>query len=102
MTNLVLHCGARSVDRRAIEVAATPAGSPTWVPVPHHRLLEQVESTLVTSGMTVVNQAHALWQDGLRYFGLLEVTNGQPHSDYGLVIGLRNSHDKSFPATIRT
>ncbi len=100
MTNLVLHCGARSVDRRAIEVAATPAGSPTWVPVPHHRLLGQVESTLVTSGMTVVNQAHALWQDGLRYFGLLEVTNGQAHTDYGLVIGLRNSHDKSFPAAI--
>jgi hypothetical protein len=100
MTNLVLHCGARSVDRRAIELAATPAGSPTWVPVPHHRLLEQVESTLVTSGMTVVNQAHALWQDGLRYFGLLEVSNGQPHADYGLVIGLRNSHDKSFPAAI--
>jgi hypothetical protein len=100
MTNLVLHCGARSVERRAIEVAETPAGSSTWVPVPHHRLLEQVESTLVAGGMTVVNQAHALRQDGLRYFGLLEVTNGQTHDDYGLVIGLRNSHDKSFPAAI--
>jgi hypothetical protein len=100
MTNLVLHCGARSVERQAIEFADTPAGSPTWVPVPHHRLLEQVESTLVAGGMTVVNQAHALWQDGLRYFGLLEVMNGQTHDDYGLVIGLRNSHDKSFPAAI--
>jgi hypothetical protein len=100
MTNLVLHCGARSVERRAIEVANTPAGSPTWVPVPHHRLLEQVESTLLADRMTVINQAHALWQDGLRYFGLLEVTNGQAHDDYGLVIGLRNSHDKSFPAAI--
>jgi Domain of unknown function (DUF932) len=100
MTNLVLHCGARSVERRAIEDADTPPGSSTWVPVSHHRLLEQVESTLVTSGMTVVNEAHALWQDGLRYFGLLEVANGEAHADYGLVIGLRNSHDKSFPAAI--
>jgi hypothetical protein len=100
MTNLVLHCGARSVERRAIELANTPAGSPTWVPVPHHRLLEQVESTLVGGGMAVVNQAHALWQDGLRYFGLLEVTNVRTQDDYGLVIGLRNSHDKSFPAAI--
>jgi len=50
--------------------------------------------------MTVANEAHALWNDGLRYFGLLEVTNGQLHDDYGLVIGLRNSHDKSFPAAI--
>jgi hypothetical protein len=62
--------------------------------------LEQVESTLAGSGMTVANEAHALWSDGLRYFGLLEVTNGRPHDDYGLVIGLRNSHDKSFPAAL--
>jgi hypothetical protein len=70
------------------------------VPIPHHRLLEQVESTLVASGMSVANEAHALWSDGLRYFGLLEVTNGQAHEDYSLVIGLGNSHDKSFPAAI--
>jgi hypothetical protein len=100
MVNLVLHCGARHVERPAVEEAQTPAASTTWVPVPHHRLLEQVESTLVAGGMSVANEAHALWNDGLRYFGLLEVTNGQPHDDYGLVIGLRNSHDKSFPAAI--
>ena len=52
MLNLVLHCGARHVERRAVEEAATPAASPTWVPVPHHRLLEQVEETLTGSGMT--------------------------------------------------
>ena len=100
MVNLVLHCGARHVERRAVEAADTPSASATWVPVPHHRLLEQVESTLAAGGMTVANEAHALWSDGLRYFGLLEVTNGEPHEDYGLVIGLRNSHDKSFPAAI--
>jgi Domain of unknown function (DUF932) len=100
MVNLVLHCGARHVERRAIEQANTPASSPTWVPIAHSRLLEQVETTLTASGMTVANEAHALWNDGLRYFGLLEVTSGQPHDDYGLVIGLRNSHDKSFPAAI--
>jgi hypothetical protein len=100
MVNLVLHCGARHVERRAVEKATTPAASETWVPVPHHRLLEQVESTIVSSGLRVVNEAHALWSEGLRYFGLLEVTNGHAHEDYGLVIGLRNSHDKSFPAAI--
>jgi hypothetical protein len=63
-------------------------------------MLQQVEETLTGNGMTVVNQAHALWHQGLRYFGLLEVTNGSPNGDYGLVIGLRNSHDKTFPAAI--
>jgi hypothetical protein len=100
MTDLVLHCGARHVERGAVVAAATPAASETWVPIAHHRLLELVEATLAASGMNVANEAHALWSDGLRYFGLLEVTNGRPHEDYGLVIGLRNSHDKSFPAAI--
>lgn len=100
MVNLMLHCGARHAERGAVAAAVTPRPSATWVPVPHHRLLEQIESTVVASGMTVVNQAHALWNDGLRYFGLLEVTNGQAHHDYGLVIGIRNSHDRSFPAAI--
>jgi hypothetical protein len=100
MLNLCLHCGGRHVDRAKIEKAATPAASDTWVPVPHHRLLEQVESTIVASGLSIVSEAHALWGEGARYFGLLEVANGQVHDDYGLVIGLRNSHDKSFPASI--
>ena len=100
MVNLVLHCGARHVERDAVEMAKTPAPSATWMPVAHHRILEQVEATLRSGGMMVTNEAHALWQDGLRYFGLLEVTNGQPHDDYGLVVGLRNSHDKTFPAAI--
>jgi hypothetical protein len=100
MLNLVLHCGGQHVEREMVEHAPTPAASSTWVPVPHHRMLEQVEETLTGNGMTIVNQAHALWHDGLRYFGLLEVTNGFSSDDYGLVIGLRNSHDKTFPAAI--
>ena len=100
MANLVLHCGARAVERQAVAEAPTPAPSDTWVPIAHHRLLDLVESTLTDSGMTVANEAHALWSDGLRYFGLLEVTNGRAPEDYARVIGLRNSHDKSFPAAI--
>jgi hypothetical protein len=100
MVNLVLHCGAQHVERRAVVEAQTPAASSTWVPIAHHRLLEQVEDTLAAGGMTVACEAHALWHGGQRYFGLLEVTNSHAHEDYGLVIGLRNSHDKSFPAGI--
>jgi hypothetical protein len=48
----------------------------------------------------VVQEAHGLWRDGLRYFGLMEVRNGHNADDFGLVVGLRNSHDKSFPAAL--
>src|SRR3954468_18746666 len=100
MVNLILHCGAKNVPRSTVEKASTPAASATWVPVPHGRFLEQVETTISGNGLAVVNQAHALWNDGARYFGLLEVANGESHDDYAIVIGLRNSHDKSFPASI--
>jgi hypothetical protein len=55
MVNLVLHCGARHVERRAVEKAVTPTASETWVPIAHHRLLDLVESTLTNSGMTINN-----------------------------------------------
>ncbi|MCY2928609.1 MAG: DUF932 domain-containing protein [Planctomycetota bacterium] len=98
MLNLILHCGSRQADRQQVEHSPTPAGTPTWVPIPHHRLLERVESSLTATGLRIINQAHALSADRLRYFGLLEVVNGDNHGDYGLVVGVRNSHDKQFPA----
>ena len=48
--------------------------------------------------MRVISEAHGLSADGLRYFGLMEVANCQQTQDYAYVLGLRNSHDKRFPA----
>ncbi len=96
MLNLCLHSGAQHVERDAVWSCPTPARTDSWVPVPHQKLLSLVEGTLEGSGLHVVNEARALWNDGARYFGLLEVVNGVARSDYGLVVALRNSHDKTF------
>ncbi|MCY2929802.1 MAG: DUF932 domain-containing protein [Planctomycetota bacterium] len=98
MLNLILHCGSRQASRELVERCPTPPPTPTWVPIAHHQLLERVESSLTATGLRVVNQAHALSADRMRYFGLLEVVNGNGHADYALVIGVRNSHDRTFPA----
>ena len=97
MANLLMHCGGRHVSRDDIVNAPTPQRTQSWVPVPHHRLLELVESTIEGQGFRVTNQAHGLWGDGDRYFGLMELANGHTEDDYGLVLGLRNSHDKDVP-----
>jgi hypothetical protein len=68
------------------------------MPVPHQKVLGQVERTLKANGIEVVGEAHSLNADGQRYFGLLEVRHGQSVDDYSWVLGLRNSHDKTFPA----
>jgi Domain of unknown function (DUF932) len=98
MLNLMIHAGSQAVDRNTVTTCPTPQATDTWQPIPHGRLLELVTDTLERNGLKVVNQAHALGRDGDRYFGLLEVQNGQPAKDYGLVVGLRNSHDQSYPA----
>ena len=100
MLNLMLHCGAQKIDRPNLVDAPTPPRTRTWVPVPHNRLLDLVEETLTGNQMRVVNQAHALSKDGHRYFGLMEVVNGQSADDYNLVVGVRNSHDQTFPAAL--
>ena len=96
--NLILHCGASAVERSALKNVRTPLATPTWSPIPHLRLIEQVERALSASHLTIVNQAHALSHDGDRYFGLIQVETKQNTGDYALVLGLRNSHDKRFPA----
>lgn len=105
--NLCLHTGARRVDRDQLAQAYTPLRTATWVPIPHDRLLRNVVYSLERSHMNIVAESHGLTPDGNRYFGLLQVAGdggdngtgipGNP-SDFGLVVGLRNSHDKRFPA----
>jgi hypothetical protein len=98
--NLCLHCGANAVTREQVSSVLTPARTETWVPVSHDRLLTGVQQSLERSGLHVVSESHGLTHDGSRYFGLLQVANGTNPNDFGLVVGIRNSHDKSFPAAL--
>lgn len=95
---LTLHRGAQLASRDELAAVVTPAPTATWVPIAHDRLLDGVQSSLERAGLHVVGEQHALAHEGRRYFGLLEVANGHNPDDFGLVIGLRNSHDKTFPA----
>lgn len=97
-SNLCLHAGARSASRDQVAAVPTPARTASWVPIPHGRLLAGVQESLARAGLSVVSEAHGLTRDGGRYFGLLQVANGHTSDDFGIVVGLRNSHDKSFPA----
>lgn len=96
--NLTLHTGGATVDRAQLAAVKTPAATKSWHPIPHLNLLEGVQKTVERSGLKVVAESHALAHEGDRYFGLLQVQNGHNPDDYGLVLGLRNAHDKSFLA----
>jgi len=96
--DLMLHSGGAHVDRNQLNLSETPMPTRSWHPIPHWQLVDEVERALSATGFNIVNQEHALARKDARYFGLFEITNGKNNDDYNTIVGLRNSHDKSFPA----
>jgi len=96
---LLLHCGAQRVSRQRVFETPTPRSTHTWYPLPHGSLIGQVEEQLLSAGFTINAEAHALSHENHRYFGVLQVTvDNREERDYCWVVGLRNSHDKTYPA----
>lgn len=97
---ILLHCGAEPVARTSLNQVRTPSGTDSWYPLPHADLLGEVLGQLDSAGFRLVGETHALTHEGARYFGVLEITlpDRATDTDYGWIVGLRNSHDKVFPA----
>ena len=96
---MLLHCGAEKVDREQLFQVPTPHGTRTWFPLPHRTILGEVETQLLSSGFKITGETHALSRAGARYFGVLSVTLPlRSEGDYSWVVGIRNSHDQTYPA----
>jgi hypothetical protein len=87
------------VDRLELSTVPTPPNTTSWYPLPHSRVLGEVEAQLVSCGFIITEQAHALTHDGARYFGVLNITlPGRGIFEWSWAVAVRNSHDKTFPA----
>ena len=116
--DLILHSGAREVTRDMVRAIPTPEATDTWTPIPHAELIDLTLSNLTDSGMRVIEERHGLYKDGARYFGVFKLGGDTPRvnindvvdatirratdepQDWAMAVGLRNSHDKSFPANL--
>jgi len=99
--NLCLHAGGSEVAFADLMNVRTPSATDTWHPIPHHDLVNRVRVGLNNANLEIVKETHALAKEGNRYFGIFQIAKqGMQASDYSLVMGLRNSHDKTFPAGI--
>ena len=79
----------------------TPAPTPSHNPVPHFALVTHARHAVSAAGFQIVEEQHATNRDGLRYFGGFALRGPDITStERELVLGLRNSHDKSFAAAI--
>lgn len=93
---LMLHTGARLVERAELDAVYPPAPTDTWFPLKHSAVLDRVMSTLDASGYHVTKASFALSADNHKFFGTLDLQS--PIADgITLAVGIRNSNDKSFP-----
>lgn len=95
MNGLMLHCGGFETTLKAVREVPLPEVTETFRPIPHDMLYQMVNAELKRRDLKVVNRVHALASEGNHYFGLMQL---EGLGDYTTVIGLRNSHDKRFPA----
>lgn len=72
-----------------------PAATQTWYPLPHSHVRNTVVQAL-EGAYKITEEKACVSEGGARYFGLLTLQS--EYNDYSLAIGIRNSHDKRFPA----
>ena len=53
-------CGSHRVYRADVNKVETPHPTETWHPIPHSALIDTVQDAMVESGLTIVQEAHAL------------------------------------------
>ena len=98
--NLMLHCGATAKPRHELGLVPLPQATKTYAPLGHKPFIDMVEDKMGEVGFKFGDQAHSLTKDGDRYFGLVQLLNGGSSSEHAMVMGLRNSYDKAFSASV--
>ena len=71
----------------------------SYQPIAHHKVVNRAKNFLGEQGFTIQDEVHSLARANQHYFGLFSVDHpNRAESDRGCVVGIRNSHDKTFPA----
>lgn len=96
-TNLCLHSGAVAVERDDVLRVLTPAPTRSHVCVSHAYLIEKAVAWITSDDLVLLKESHALGHDGANYFGVFRVQRHGVESDHALAVGIRNSHDKTYP-----
>ena len=87
--------GGNYVDRNAIALVPTPAGTESWKPVPHMEVIDAVTDVVKAHSWQILDENFGLAREGQKMFGVMRI-NKSNSSDWSRCIGLRNSHAKEF------
>ena len=97
MNGLMLHCGGQLKTREEVFAVPAPTATATYAPLPYESFIVRIEKQLAVEGIDIPDERLALAKEGQRMFGLLALQMpGLVQADYGCVLGLRTSYDRSF------
>ena len=95
MNGLILHCGSQKASLEQVLQVATPQATETWNPVAYGAAIDFMRDTAMSRlGLAVKSEAYGLNKSGEQLFARITLDTGD--SEKGLVIGLRQSYDKSL------
>ena len=86
--------GATYVSRDELNLIETPPATDTFKPVSHHKLVSMIEETLHYRRISIVAEEFAVSSNGMKLFGLLELSFEEEGVRFAL--GIRTANDKSM------
>ena len=99
--NLNLMGSGNRIEWDELKNMDAPEPTKSWRPLAHADTVDIMREGAEKAGLKIVQEQHLTHRDNKRYFGLFEVQGANPIAEgVNSIIGLRNSHDKSFGASI--
>jgi hypothetical protein len=93
-SQLLAHCDTSKITREQLTFVATPEGTATHHPLPHHTIVQALLEALAFRQISVVRDEYAVSLDGMKMFGVLDLETAFEGCRFS--IGIRNSNDKSM------
>jgi hypothetical protein len=112
--SMMLHAGARTVQRQELRSMGTPPATDTWQPIPHWILADKVRNAIEAQHLTLKREEYGVQDSTMpgkekgqglqvkdsKLFALFTLGNGASRSGYSHQIALRQSLDKRMSVTI--
>lgn len=96
MAEMLMHCGGVVVPRAELDLVKVPERTATYVPIPHHDLVNLVStvSADVLRDYTLIGETFALARKGNQMFAILKFKGDS--NEMAMSIAFRSSYDKSM------
>src|SRR5688572_14087299 len=96
MKGLMLHCGSQLKSKEEVFAVPVPPATASYLPLSYESFATRIEKQLAVERIGIMDQKLALGKNSPRLFGLMQLALPEFHTrEYGFVVGLRNSYDKS-------